>query len=226
MISVAPGTVVVFADIGCPWAHAAIHRFREARARRGLEDRVTLDVRAFPLELYNRRPTPKLILDAEIPVVGALAPEAGWQMWQRPEYEYPVTMLPAMEAVHAAKEQSLRVSEDFDSALRRAFFGESKVVALRDVLLEIAGTVEGLDVDALAEALDSGRARRRILEDKRTSEQGGVEGSPHFFFADGTHVHNPGVQMHWEGNYGRGFPVVDKYDPDVYEDLLDRAAHS
>jgi hypothetical protein len=49
-------------------------------------------MRAFPLELLNSQPTPKHTLDAEIPVVGALEPEAGWQEWQGPEHEYPATM--------------------------------------------------------------------------------------------------------------------------------------
>ena len=111
MIEVPPGRLVVFADIGCPWAHVAIHRLHETRARLGLTAALLFNMRAFPLEHVNRRATPKNILDAEIPVAGAIEPDAGWQMWQRPEYEYPVTMLPALEAVQAVKEQGLPLSE-------------------------------------------------------------------------------------------------------------------
>ncbi len=100
---VARGTVVVYSDIGCPWSHAAVWRLWDARARLGLDEAVRFDFRAFPLELINSRPTPKLTLDAEIPVAGALAPRAGWQIWQAPDWQYPSTMLPALEAVQAAK---------------------------------------------------------------------------------------------------------------------------
>jgi hypothetical protein len=33
-------------------------------------------------------------------------------------------------------------------------------------------------------------------------------------------VHNPGIELHWEE--GR-FPVIDKDDPSIYEELLERA---
>ena len=63
-ITVDAGTIAVYADITCPWAHVCVHRLHETRSRLGLEDRVTIDPRAFPLELINDAPTPKKILDA------------------------------------------------------------------------------------------------------------------------------------------------------------------
>ena len=218
------GHVVVFADIGCPWAHVAMHRLHETRARLGLQDRVVFDVHAFPLEILNGRPTPKKVLDAEIPVTGALAPEAGWQMWQRPEHEYPVTMLPALEAVYAAKEQGLKISEELDRALRRGFFGASRNVSMRHEILEIAGTVPGLDVQALAVAVDDGRARSALAADRAIAESDEVDGSPHVFLPNGEDFHNPGIEMHWEGEHGEGFPVVDRDDPAIYERLLAAAS--
>lgn len=215
-------TFVVYADIGCPWAHASVYRWRRERARRRLDDSVRLDVRSFPLELFNRRATPKRTLDAEIPVAGALAPEAGWQMWQRQTYDYAVSTLPAMEAVHATKAQSLRASEELDFALRRAFFGESRNITLHHVILEVGATCPGLDVEALDEDLRSGRARRQIFDDMDEAESSEVKGSPHFFLADGANWHNPGVQMRWEGKDGGGFPIVEKDDPGVYAEMFDR----
>lgn len=226
MLEIPRGRIVVFADIGCPWAHVAVHRLHETRAALGLEDRVVFDPHAFPLEVLNGQPTPKNVLDAEIPVTGALAPGAGWQMWQRPEHEYPVTMLPALEAVHAAKEQGPKVAEGLDRALRRGFFGESRNVSMRHEILEIAATVPGLDVDALARALDDGRARAALAEDREIASTDRVTGSPHLFLPGGQSVHNPGIEMHWEGEHGEGFPVVDKDDPTVYERLLAAAARA
>lgn len=224
MFEIPQGHVVVFADIACPWAHVAVHRLHETRARMGLGDRVVFDVRAFPLELFNDQPTPKNVLDAEIPVTGALEPDAGWQMWQHPEHEYPVTMLPALEAVYAAKEQGPRPAEQLDRALRRGFFGESRNVSMRHEILDVAATVPGLDVDALAGALDDGRARAALAADHAIAESDEVNGSPHLFLPNGESVHNPGIEMHWEGEHGEGFPVVDKDDPGIYERLLAAAA--
>jgi predicted DsbA family dithiol-disulfide isomerase len=223
-VAVAPGTIAFYADITCPWAHVCVHRLHETRARLGLEDRVTFDPRAFPLELINDHVTPKKILDAEIPVAGALEPNAGWQMWQGEESEYPVTSLPALEAVIAAKDQGPEVAEKLDRALRHAFFGRSRTISMRHEIMAIAKSVEELDAGVLERALDDGRARIMLTKDHVLSETDRVEGSPHVFLADGTNVANPGIELHWEGEHGSGFPVVDSDDPSIYERLLDQAA--
>jgi predicted DsbA family dithiol-disulfide isomerase len=219
-IEVEPGTIAVYADVGCPWAHLAVHRLHEARSELSLENSVRFDIRAFPLEVFNRQPTPKLTLDAEIAVAGTLAPDAGWQMWQAPAHEYPVTTLPALEAVEAAKEQGLRASEQLDRALRRAFFAESKVISMRHVIEEVASDCAEVDAGKLLEALDDGRARRAVMEQVARGDGDEVKGSPHVFLPDGTNVHNPGVEFHWEGEHGEGFPVVDRDDPSIYRDIL------
>jgi predicted DsbA family dithiol-disulfide isomerase len=220
---VARGTIVVWSDIACPWATLAMHRLRATRAELGLDGHVVLDHRAYPLELVNGRCTPKRILSAEVPVVGALAPEFGWQMWQAPDSEWPVTTLPALEAVQAAKEQSIGASEALDFALRRAFFAESRCISMLHVVLDVAASTPHVDCDALEKALDNGTARQAVVQQWCDAADGAIEGSPHFFFADGTDAANPGVTMHWEGEHGRGFPVVDDDDPAVYEGLLRRS---
>src|SRR5438067_2265132 len=224
MLDVAPGTLVVYGDIACPWSHLCVHGLRRARARLELDDEVDLDLRGFPLELFNERPTPKRTLDAEIPVVGALDPSAGWQMWQRPDFEYPVTTLPALEAVQAAKDQGLRASEELGRALRYAFFAESRTISLLPVILDVAKGCGALDVDELTKVLDEGRARAAVIEQRDTAERIGVKGSPHVYVPDGSDVANPGVEKHWEGEEGEGFPVIDCYDPSIYDDLIRRSA--
>ena len=221
----AAGTIAVYTDLGCPWSHLAVHRLLATRAALGLDDEVVLDHRAFVLELANAEPTPRSTVEAEIPVLGALDPGAGWQMWQGDASAWPVTMLLPMEAVQAAKEQSLEAGEQLDRALRVAFFGQSRCISMRHVILEVAAGCGEVDVDALAAALDDGRFRRAMIEQHRAAEAGDeVSGSPHVFLPDGTNVHNPGIEMHWEGEQGQGFPVVTKDDPSIYGDLLVQAA--
>lgn len=213
-------TFTLWTDIGCPWSHAAVWRWRQERARRNLQDEAHLDIRCFPLELFNRRATPKRVLDAEIPVAGSLAPEAGWQVWQRQTYDYAVTTLLAMEAVQAAKVQGLEASEELDFALRRALFGESLNISLHHQIVEIAQTCDKVDGREVRRALELGTARHTIFDDMAEAESSAIKGSPHFFLDDHD-WHNPGVQMKWVGKAGKGFPVIEKDDPGIYGDMFD-----
>ena len=223
-MEVPPGTIAIWSDLHCPWAHVAVWRLWDARRRLRLEQRVRFDHRIFPLELFNSEPTPYATLAAEIPVCGSLAPRAGWQVWQAPLSDWPVTTLLPMEAVQAAKEQSLAASEELDRGLRAAFFAQSRCISLRHVIIEVANECETVDVGELVRALDSGSARRRIADDWQAAQREGVRGSPHLFFADGSDAHNPGVTFHWEDDHGVGFPVIDADEPMAYDQLLRRAA--
>jgi predicted DsbA family dithiol-disulfide isomerase len=220
MLEVPPGTVVLFSDLSCPWANAAVQCFWQTRAVLGLDDRVHLDHHAFPLELHNRRGTPKRILDAEIPVAGSLAPEAAWQVWQAEVHEWPSTLLLAMEAVQAAKQQSIEASESLDRALRQAFFAHSRNISLHHEVVAVAKETAAVDAELVEESLRDGRCRRALFDDLALSASNKVKGSPHFFLSDGTDVHNPGVELHWEGAQGEGFPVIDAHDAHAFERLL------
>jgi hypothetical protein len=88
---VRPGSIVVYSDLGCPWATVAITRLLRARAELDADDQVQVDYRCFLLEDINARPTPKPVIDAEIPVVRTLEPMLGWTSWQRDLSTWPVT---------------------------------------------------------------------------------------------------------------------------------------
>src|SRR2546421_5874458 len=155
-----PAVVTVWSDIGCPWATLALHTLRARARERG--QRLFVDHRAFPLELFNRRPTPKAILDAEVAVIGSHRPELGWAPWVAAEATYPVTTLPAMEAVQAAKDLAvggLTGSDELDAALRRAFYTEGRCISLHPVILDVAEGCPPVDADALAAALAEGAGR-------------------------------------------------------------------
>lgn len=214
--------VVLWSDIACPWATAFVSRWRAACERNGVP--FELDHRPLPLELVNERPTPKMVLDAEIPVVGALVPDFEMRTWTGASSEYPVTSLLALEAVQAAKEQSLAASTALDVGLRAALFAESRCISLRHVILDVAARTEGLDVAVLTAALDSGRMRPLIIDQWLEAKAGHVEGSPHVFLPDGSDVLNPGVTFHWQGEPGEGgYPVVDSDDESVYDSLVARS---
>lgn len=214
-------TFTLWADIGCPWAHVAVFRWRLERARRHLQESVHLDVRSFPLELINSQATPKRILDAEIPVAGSLAPEAGWEMWQRQTYDYAVSTLLAMEAVQAAKTQGPKASEDLDAALRLAFFGASRNISLHHEIVEIAGTMLG---GGRAGRRSGSGTRQRASHDLQRHGRGGEPddpGQPPLLcgrrqLAQSRCGEGLGRQE------GKGFPVIESDDPDVYGQMFDR----
>ena len=224
MIEVAENTLVLYGDIGCPWSHLAAFRLDRARRSAGLEDVLAFDIRSFPLELFNDRPTPKHILDAEIPVAGGLDPDAGWSLWKDHPGKWPVTMLPPMEAVYAAKEQGLATADRFDRALRVAFFRDSRCVSMHHEIVAVASEVEGLDAGAIDKALVAGTYRHRIFDDMQIAKDGDVKGSPQVFLRDGSDAHNPGIDMHWQKeDEGIGRPVVDRDHPSVYDRLVRQA---
>ena len=93
------------------------------------------------------------------------------------------------------------------------------------------GGRDSVDVDRLQAALDDGRARAAVMGQHAAATAPGapVDGSPHVFLPDGAGVdsagvHNPGVELRWEGDEGRGFPVIVADAPTVFTDLVQRAA--
>ncbi len=222
-VTVAPGTIVVFTDIVCGWSTVALHRFYAARRAAGLDAAVRVDLRLYLLEDVNRVPVDPKLVELEKPVAGALAEELSFRPWRRPASEWPVTSLPANEAVHAAKSQSLAAAEELDMALRLAFWRDSRCISMRHEILDVAAGCDLVDCDALAESLDDGRARGPMLRSYRRARER-VTASPHFVLADGSDATNPGVRLHPVGEPGAGFFVVDDDDPSVYDRLVRQAA--
>ncbi|MQA98885.1 MAG: hypothetical protein GEU78_01100 [Actinobacteria bacterium] len=226
MLRARRGEILIYSDIGCPWASLAIHRLHLARERAGLIDQVSLDHRSFPLELINERPTPRSTLEKEVRAIEEIEPDLGWSYWDEEEYRYPVTMLPALEAVQAAKQQGLRASEELDQELRGAFFGRSRCISLHHEIVAAARGCPSVDVDELEAALVSGGARKVLFDLRRAADGPDVKGSPHLFLADGSDFHNPGITFGWEGDPERGTVVIEKDYPAVYGEIVERAAAS
>ena len=226
-VSVAPGTIQVWSDLGCPWSHVVVWRLHDARRRLGLEAKVAFDHHAFPLELFNSEPTPRWHIDVEAPVAQTLAPRAGWQPWSAPDSTWPVTLLPPMEAVQAAKLQSLEASAALDRGLRQALYGESRCISLRHVILEVAEETDAVDTTSLAQALDDGRARAALMADWALAQTDAVRGSAHVFAPDGSNDENPGIGIGWEDDGTPGGRYwIERDDPTAVDELVRRAAAS
>jgi predicted DsbA family dithiol-disulfide isomerase len=223
-VPVALGTIAIFSDLIDPFAHVTIHRLFTARARLGLDETIRFRHHAFPIELLNASPGTRHGSDSEIPVLGPLEPDAGWQIWQGPDYHYPSSVLLAFESVQAATAQSLGVGERYDRAIRHAFWASSRPIHMHHELLAIATTIEDLDVTRLDGDLRSGKHRADLFADLVVAQSDAVSLSPHIFLSDGTNFANPGIAVHWQGGWASGFPVIDRDDPSVIDSLLEQAA--
>ena len=219
--TVEPGTIVVFSDLSCAFAHLCVHRMIEARRRADVDVRFVH--RHFILEEVNEFPIPKHYLESEIPQIAPLDMDAGWAVWHQPAETWPVSTLLAMEAVRAAEEQGPTAHEQLDRALRLAFFRDHRCITMRHVIVQVAVGCPDVDEDVLAAALDSGRHRAALMGDHASSLDV-VQGSPHLFFADGTDVHNPGIELSWLGTQGSGYPRIDSFDESIHDELIRRAA--
>lgn len=85
-----------------------------------------------------------------------------WQIWDRDDY--PNWSLPALEAAKCAALQSQAAFEDMHFRLFRAFFEHGVNIANLDELLALVREAP-LDYSRFIEDVDSGVARRAVLDD-------------------------------------------------------------
>ena len=220
--------IEMYADLYCPYAYLAAYRLR--RLREEYAGRVEVAHRSLALEYVNREPTPKRVLDIELPMLMLEEPDIPYQPWAAPDSEWPVTMWPAFEAVKCAERQGMALADELDWRIRVAFFAESRCVSMRHVLIALAGEA-GLDVDRFTADFDSGVAKQQVVDEARQGwEALQVDGSPTFVLPNGSQVSNPGlpeIDLDEEHGYRiravRPAPCAGDECLDVYRALLDRA---
>ena len=217
-----PGVVTMWSDIGCPWGTLALHTLTRAADCRGIE--LTIDHRSFPLELFNHRPTPKPITDAEVIAIAGYVSDLGWRQWSDSAWSFVVTTLPAMEAVQACKDVEvggLRASTELDRALRHAFYVEHRCISIIPVILDVARSCPLVNHAALEDALRKGRGRAEIFDQWAVAQRPEIVCSPHLITASGLVLSNPGAKYQWMGAAETGFPRLNSYDPAWADEVLD-----
>lgn len=157
------GVVTVWSDISCPWATLALHTLHQAAADRGAH--LKIDHRTFPLELLNRQSGSRLAHDEEVATITAVRTDLDWSPWEADDWTFPVTTLPALAAVRAAKAQGLEAADALDTALRRAFFVDQRCISLIPVIEDIARDCAEVDADALLGELRSGVGQAAVFAD-------------------------------------------------------------
>ena len=88
-----PTVIEVFADVGCPLTHVGLRRFVERRAELGRDD-IVLHVRAWPLEIVNKRPLDPAFIAEEVGEIREqVAPDLFVGLG---EASFPASSLPAL----------------------------------------------------------------------------------------------------------------------------------
>ena len=220
-------TIEMYGSLDCPFAYLATFRLRRLRERFAGETKVVW--RNLALEYVNRRPVTLPLIEAERELLQMIEPELPYAPWGREAWEWPTTMWPAAEALACAQLQGSRAAFEMSWALRRAFFGESRNIALRHVLMEVAREVRAaepsFDVGRFKVDWDVGQMKGAVLaESRRGWRELKLNGSATFVLEDGRRVTNPAVGAvdFDEENYVlRGYEPFDGDWVAVYEALLE-----
>jgi predicted DsbA family dithiol-disulfide isomerase len=205
--------ITVWSDMLCPWGYVTGLRLRKMRDELSA-DSVSFDFRVWPLDLTHR-PHPASRVRAEIVALAQHEPSA----FTLYEGELPTSSVLASEAQKWGYGYGEEIGEHFDLAIRRAMFLHSRNLGLHSELLAVART-EGLDADALSEALATGKYRAAVSADIEAGRELPVEGSPTVVLPDGKVFANPGFDI----NRVREIPVITGDHLAVIEDLVQQAA--
>ena len=176
-----------WAEYYCPWCYVAAVRLHGAQKE--YEGRVLVSTRFFPLELLNGEEPPRDILEQEWWLAAIQEPAALFIPYTTPDW--PTTTLPAFDAVWAARQQGASVAMDLDLRVRRAFFGESRNIGSRDVMLDLARNME-INFPRFERDFASPAARAAVIEEGRLGrERYRVRGTPTLMLGDGTRLRTP-----------------------------------
>ena len=123
-----------WAEYYCPWCYITTVRLHAIRPE--YEGQVRLRIRPFPLEVLGGEAAPRDILEQEWWLAAQQEPAAAFAPYTG--QTWPTTTLPAFEAAWCMSRLDPAAIYDFDLRVRRAFFGESRDISQRDVLLDLA----------------------------------------------------------------------------------------
>ena len=195
-----------------------MYRLRQLRP-----EGVRFEWTSLPIEVVNRRGTPKDILDQEIALIQSMEPGLEIRAWAKRDWEWPVTILPAFEAIKCAEAQGDAQAWEYQWRVRQAFFRDSACISLRHVLLDLAQEL-GFDI---ARDFDAGRFRKQVMaEGDEGWQELKVRGSPTLVLPDGSVSAYPGLpEVTWSADHARIEHVEPaQNDPlQVLNALLDRA---
>ena len=188
-------TLEFYGSLDCPYAYLAVYRLRQIWPEYG--DRVQVAWRCLSLEYINKRPVTQPLIAAERQLFAQIEPALPFEPWSRADWDWPVTMWPAFEALACAQAQNADAAFAMSWALRFAFYAESRNIALRHEIMALAEQVAKeapLDVAQFEEDWDGGRHKAAVIADSRRGwHELKLEGSATFILPNGRRLTNPAI---------------------------------
>jgi 2-hydroxychromene-2-carboxylate isomerase len=161
----------VFADVRCPFTHVGLRKLVERRTAEGID--LVLHVRAWPLELVNRRPLDGDLIANEVAHLRrAVAPDLFARFDQS---AFPSSSLPALSLAAEAYARDVHLGERVSLLLRDALFEQGRDISRPDELVRIA------DLAGMTRIAGSTDGAQLVMADWDEGRRRGVIGSPHFF---------------------------------------------
>lgn len=170
--------LVLFHDVLCSWCLIADARLRWLK-KYELQDQVVLRYKAFPTRHRDSVPTPREIKTLSRHYARVAKTNEGWgivpDVWAGGDP--PLSTIPPLVALEAARRQGLEARDRLWHKVRRAAFWDGINVARRDVLIELAERAE-LDLEQFLAALDDPRTEQLVLAEHGEAEARKISGVP------------------------------------------------
>jgi predicted DsbA family dithiol-disulfide isomerase len=187
-----PVSLVLYEDPICPWCLVA-----ERRITTALEDVGPAPFGPLRLEPFPIRPEPRALTRTDRRALAAAArraakePEAkgtGPDLWLSPDP--PLTSLPALRALAAARLQGATREAALRGAIREAALVRGLNVSRTDVLLELAEWTK-LDLGRFGTALAAPATEQRVLDSLAEADDKGIKSAPALVIGDEWLVSGP-----------------------------------
>jgi len=170
--------LVLFHDVLCSWCLIADARLRWLK-KHELQDQVVLRYKAFPTRHRDSFPTPREIKTLARHYTRVAKTNEGWgivpDVWSGGDP--PLSTIPPLVALEAARGQGLELRDRFWQNMRRAAFWDGINVARRDVLIELAERAE-LDLGQFLRAVDDPQTEQMVLAEHQEAETRKINGVP------------------------------------------------
>ncbi|HEY6001337.1 MAG TPA: DsbA family protein [Anaeromyxobacter sp.] len=198
-LRVEPVSLVLYEDPLWPWCLVAEQRIRAVLE--GIDGPFgPLRLAPFPLRTEERVPTrAERRAMARVARSAAREPEAAGttpDLWL--SRDPPLTTVPVLTALAAARLQGAAREDALRDAIREAGLVRGINVTRKDVLYELAET-SGLDVDRFAGAFAAPATERRVLDVFEDAVSKGVEGAPALVIGDEWLVLGPRTAEEYTG---------------------------
>lgn len=172
-----PLQVVVYQDVLCGWCYLLERRLEPLKEE--FKDQVVWRMRPYPLRPSERAPSSKDVTEFVEEIERARKEPDGnvlkLDLWTAGDV--PVSSLPPLVALEAARLQGPQLREKLAAAMQRAALESGVNVTRSDIIFELAAK-QGLEMNRFSAVFQSPETKKLILAEHKLAEERGVKGVP------------------------------------------------